>query len=1416
MAEQSIMLKLQEDGIPHDRALAITGDMHRSLVERGFTSDEANAKLGIQTFETSGVQDWLVSQARSAFGEYGADFVGDLFTMDDFLSAGFGQSVTSLVFGPPSKEQQRVASMPKSVIQQGIMSLGTIYGDIPSMALGFVVGGGVGLPTGPGALITGTAGAFAMPEALRTILMDQYENGTPASFSEAWDLFLKTAEAGAKAYITGGATAGTGLLLRPLTSAILPGTFIPKTVNLAGEVATFTTVGAGLEGRLPEPEEFLEGAIAITGLKISTKGAGYTAKKLRNAYRQYGARPLNVAEDAKNEPSIVEDLVSSNQDTPRAYGGGPNMTRRDFLAGSAAAMTVLATSGKVSLDRMTVPRNTAKDTEVVIVEGDRGLADVFPRYMADVVPELSITKLEGVKNFGEFQELMDRFLDEMQQYGAYEVPLVSIFRKEGVLRVENTEKLTPDELNALVKKLVSEGYEHVESDFVMAHDGFKSFAKRMQETENKEHAEETIHRLTGDRFTVDIETGELVALDAPGVSGMAENLARGAAEAERLAIEDNTVRQELAVEHNRQTAPSAGDIVGDRISVGESKDGKPWSFGRIYAALLDDLHPLAQVVKAITNGKVLPAHLDPYKLARNLKGVAGVGDAFLEFGVLDYASKRIIGPSLRSILRPIDLAGNLNDFRRYAVSKRVVELSLDEKETGVPLEAAKATVLEFEAKFSDSFNQLREYQDALLQYVRDSGIIGEHQYAAMKEANYDYVPFYRVMDKGASTGFGLRSLTLIKRFRGSERKIIDPIESILRNSYVLTALAERQRVVHAMVELGVARPDLIRKKKGVPHQVKIAGEELAKLLEPYVKKGAAKELSEKEIAIFRNRTVLSNGDLVYFRDGKAEIYEVSPALTEAFGAMDRAQLDITVRILSLPASMLRTGAILTPEFMSRNILRDTLSAFVYSKDGFIPLVDTFIGMGHILGRSKAWKDWVISGGMFAHLQSIDRSYHQKGMKELLTSIPMRNILKNPIEHLRAASALAEQGTRVAVHARRSRKAQKKEGKPRIEAITEAGFESRDVTLDFQRFGSKTRSLNHMSAFFNAWLQGHDKLIREFKNHPVAMSAKVMAGITLPSIILHLINRDEKWYKELPQWQRDIYWHMDIDGQIWKFPKPFELGVIFGTGAERAVDFVLGDNPRAAEEMLATVSGLALPNVLPTAIAVPMEIWSNKSVFFGTPIVPRDREGMLPEYQYGIYTSETAKQIGSLIGRIPALSEHQASSPAVIEHLVRGWTGGLGKHTLDLIDRALLAAGVKPDAVKPTPAHLTDIPLVKAFIVRHPSMNTSTIERFYEEYGTRSVRITTFKKLMKEGRISEAVKVFRNSVEQYQLTQLDGQKKAIDTMIRSIRKIHRMPSIENMSDEDLANWKREQIDTIYINIHRLAKVGLSIVDASKPN
>jgi hypothetical protein len=178
---------------------------------------------------------------------------------------------------------------------------GTLLGDLPAMATGAALAGG------PASPVTAMGGAFALPAALRHVLVEQYENGKIQSAGRFVEVAGGALLAEFKGFVTGAATGGAGLAAKAIGA--------PAVGSLAAEVATMTTVGAALEGEIPQPHDFLDAAIVLGGIK----GAVGLSQKLNRTYANTGKSPIEVTRDAEVEPTIREDLASSNIETPRVY-----------------------------------------------------------------------------------------------------------------------------------------------------------------------------------------------------------------------------------------------------------------------------------------------------------------------------------------------------------------------------------------------------------------------------------------------------------------------------------------------------------------------------------------------------------------------------------------------------------------------------------------------------------------------------------------------------------------------------------------------------------------------------------------------------------------------------------------------------------------------------------------------------------------------------------------------------------------------------------------------------------------------------------------------------------------------------------------------------------------------------------------
>ena len=718
------------------------------------------------------------------------------------------------------------------------------------------------------------------------------------------------------------------------------------------------------------------------------------------------------------------------------------------------------------------------------------------------------------------------------------------------------------------------------------------------------------------------------------------------------------------------TQPAAARVAG-AISVGESNRRK-MSLSSIYALTIDELHPLKRYVEQI-GAKNLPIHKDPFKLAWLARGWSGKARTLLYHGVLDANGKKI-GKSLLEVLKPV--SKELDDFRNYIVAKHSLEVTAQGKITGILDEDAQEVVDAAPDKYQKVLKDLVEYQDALLKLLVDSGVMSADAAKKMREMYPNYVPFYRVFEEDVNTiaaymskgGFAnLRNP--VKMMKGSTREILDPLESIVKNTYLFVNIAERNSVGRAIVELAESKEGSGRFVEKVDTRYNVAKENI----------------------------------LTIYRDGKAEKYQLEPDLYRATLALDKDAANILVKILSYPASWLRAGATLSPDFILRNPFRDQYNAFINSKYGFIPGVDLIRGIFHYLKKDDLYWQFMNSGAASATLVSLDRDYLQKNVKELLknkskqekilTALNPKEWANSFIEMLRELSEMGEYGTRIGEFAKGVRSG----ADP-----AEAALSARDVTLDFGRMGTHTKQANRIIAFMNATVQGMDKMRRQFIEKPLQTTLRAVISITLPSVLLFLANHDDDRYKELPQWQKDLFWIILTENNIYRIPKPFEMGILFGSVPERVLAWILENDPKAFDGIGETISEAALPGYIPTAMIPIIEAFANKSYFTGRPIVPQREEKLEPRYQYGPYTTETAKSIGNILNL----------SPRMIENFIRGYTGGLGMYSIKFAEGIGEVTGIMGDTSKPS-LSASEYPVLKAFMAKE-YINSQSVQDFYDE------------------------------------------------------------------------------------------------------
>ena len=580
-------------------------------------------------------------------------------------------------------------------------------------------------------------------------------------------------------------------------------------------------------------------------------------------------------------------------------------------------------------------------------------------------------------------------------------------------------------------------------------------------------------------------------------------------------------------------ARRAQDPILSRL--GEPASGGDWSVAGMkqkwndaYTNIKDNLNPIHEVeTRYSPDGKLLSADESPYIQARLTRGSYGKAEHFVEYGTFDPVTRQNTGRGLKEILKPVE--NDLDGFRKYGMASRAIEKDAQGIETGINIPEARLAVQQGRAKFEQPFRESVKYNWEVLQYAVKSGLISAKDALKMQDKNKDFFPFYRVMEEEAAQhtpGGALKIRKPVYGMEGSELKILDPVESMIKNTYLFISLADRNLARQKAVNFNKTLPpgsQFLEKEKPPVHPITVTPEETERAL---ARQGRHVEPDTPDsFAIFRPDAFRPAPDkFAVFENGKRQVYNADPRLVAAYEGLNNESSNLLTRILSVPAKFLRAGATLAPEFIVRNPVRDQFSAFIFSTlgRGYVPIVDAINGLGSILKNGEGYRNWLKSGGANSAMVSIDRNYVEnlvRAMKDPSVMGTVKNVAKSPLDLLRGLSELTENATRVGENMRQLK---------RGASFSEAGYAAREITLDFQRVGAKMHALNSIIAFFNAQMEGVDRAARAIKANPFAFTAKSVASITLPSLYLWWAQKDDPRVKEIPRWERDMFWIWTTD------------------------------------------------------------------------------------------------------------------------------------------------------------------------------------------------------------------------------------------------------------------------------------------------
>ena len=823
--------------------------------------------------------------------------------------------------------------------------------------------------------------------------------------------------------------------------------------------------------------------------------------------------------------------------------------------------------------------------------------------------------------------------------------------------------------------------------------------------------------------------------------------------------------------------------------------GKPASFNRWYTKFFDDLHPLKIAEMALT-GRVGVGKESLYKMARLSRGIAERAKMAVTRGIYDDEGNKL-ADGLAQIVRPLEEIGmKEKDFATYVAVKHAMDLQkLHGKKIPFSDEQIRSVLdkWDYNPVVKEAHKKLIQYNNALLTLLEDAGILSPADVTKLKRKYPHYVPFMRYFDDDGVAGFREGGYGAAKAFanitsplkrmteEGSSRALINPIESMVKNTFLVMNAAAKNKVGLQLINL-----------------TRIEGSGAWVELVP-----GPKSAREHVIDVFVN--------------GRKQAVKVrDPDLYDAMLSLDHESTNSLIKFLGGVAGVLRAGATLTPEFIVRNMIRDVMSAMINSVQyGFNPF-DFFRGFFHVVTKSEVFDQFLSSGGAMSTMMSLDRDANREALKavfrlslkdkamnvvtspkELAKYLSGYKLVSGTVGVLRKGAEISELSTKVGAFA----KVLKKTGDP-----YEAAYTARDL-MDFNRAGSSIRQANRAVAFLNATLQGTDKMIRSFVQNPAGFMVRAFTTLVLPAAAVYYWNRfnlsDEEraMYENIPQWQKDTFFVIGIPGtgEFVRIPKPFEAGALFATSTERMLRWFESNDPNAFNQYGQTVLESMTPPMLFSALTPLLEAITNYSFFRKAPIVPAGEQNYEKVDQYGVYTSELAKEIAQFMASI-GLGETNAASPRIIDNTIRGYTAGLGQYGVDIIDEAIKAATGRETV--PLPARKpTEQPIARSFFVSTAG-GGQVRDDFYREWNRlnkrRNSAIMRAELAAPDGEEIDRDKVDFEGKDLYE--RMKTFKKEMDKLQREYKQIQKSGSLTSQQ-------KRSKLDELDAKMNALAREAL---------
>ena len=647
-----------------------------------------------------------------------------------------------------------------------------------------------------------------------------------------------------------------------------------------------------------------------------------------------------------------------------------------------------------------------------------------------------------------------------------------------------------------------------------------------------------------------------------------------------------------------------------------------------------------------------------------VRAAYNAANSMLDENQADISGKRV-GDGLKKIFSPVYKKGEeyVKEFYTYLLLKHHADRIKVDKTVLGDLTAAEALQLAVQREikypeFKTLAAKVWKYNDNLLQYRVDTGLITAEAAAACRKLYPHYVPTFR---EGGSSGIGglsgkynLAVKSTLKTAKGSTLDIM-PIDVIMARQTMEVVRAGR------INQLKNSLYDALESRQNYS-DMRVAGvERVNKVTEKLRLTAPVKAELYNTLDVDYSTMRDMNNQISFYKDGNRITLDVTPEVFAGFEdfAPNTVYRDKLIEVVAKGNTMFKklvTSA--NPFFLVRNFFRDLQDSLFYTKHGirrFLPSLAK--AYKQIATKGEMWNEYLAAGGLSSGLFDYNTGIKRDGTG-------LKSLAERALNKLEYANMFIEQAPRLAEYMLSRQKGL---------SVEQSLLDSADVTTNFGRGGKTAKMLNRtVMPFLNPSIQGWSKLVRTvFGKKNVSQWIQLIVRSLLLGIGLtalnDLLNGDDEDYKAVSLRDKENYYLFNIgDGQFLKLPKGRVLSV-FGSLYLRGKESAKG-NANAWDGYLESAASAVSPvDNFTRTIFSPLTDAATNTTWYGGVIEGRGLQNLSPENRYDESTSEIAKALGKALNY----------SPKKIHYIIDQYSGVIGDIVLPMTtaksERGLIAS-----------------------------------------------------------------------------------------------------------------------------------------------